>query len=154
MLSPAKKKNYALLNLSSIKPTTDGKMYFCSTYLMRKKYFDWKVLKFFLRAQWKSQVPPPDKKMVVALPLLFHRLNLVFSSWKYGCSLQFRHQLSPLSSFFAYVYLYGIFFFFIFYFVKFLLFPFLDFSRFFSSPGHRPCELLSWLGIRPLAFHI
>jgi hypothetical protein len=31
--------------LSSIKPTTDGKMYFCSTYLMRKKYFYWKVLK-------------------------------------------------------------------------------------------------------------
>ena len=24
----------------------------------------------------------------------------------------------------------------------------------FSSPGHRPCELLSWVSVRPLAFHI
>ena len=24
----------------------------------------------------------------------------------------------------------------------------------FSSPGHRPCELLSWVVVRPLAFHI
>jgi len=32
MLSPARKKNIGLLNLSSIKPTADGKMYFCSTW--------------------------------------------------------------------------------------------------------------------------
>jgi len=36
--------------------------------------------------------------------------------------------------------------------------PYLDPSTFlplFSSPGHRPCELLSWVSVRPpLAFHI
>jgi hypothetical protein len=36
--------------------------------LMRKKYFDWgRFWKKNLRAQWKSQPPPPNKKMVVAI---------------------------------------------------------------------------------------
>jgi hypothetical protein len=27
-------------------------------------------------------------------------------------------------------------------------------SSVFRSPGHRPCELLSWVSVRPSAFHI
>ena len=85
MLSPAEKKNIALLNLSSqcivfmekcISVPHDGKK-IVAFLLMRTKYFDWK--KIYEHNENPRPPPPPDKKMVVALTFWSTWVSLQFS---------------------------------------------------------------------------